>query len=97
MLALPLHRSRCAEQVGPELNVLDGRHSGKVPNFNYTKDYTAPGVIWNKANFEKYIKNPRAMMPDTTVIFPGIQNERKIDDLWAYVSQYDADGRVKKE
>jgi cytochrome c len=54
-------------------------------------------VIWNKANFEKYIKNPRAMMPDTTVIFPGIQNERKIDDLRAYVSQCDADGRVKKE
>jgi cytochrome c len=84
-------------KIGPELNGLDGRHSGSVPNFKYTKDYTDPGVVWNKETFEKYIKNPRAMFPDTTMIFPGIQDAQQIDDLWAYLSQYNADGSVKKE
>jgi cytochrome c2 len=37
------------------------------------------------------------MMPDTTMIFPGTQNEQAIDNLWAYISQYNADGSVKKE
>jgi cytochrome c len=84
-------------KIGPELNGLDGRHSGSVPNFKYTKDYTDPGVVWNKETFAKYIKNPRAMFPDTTMIFPGIQNAQEIEDLWAYLSQYNADGSVKKE
>jgi cytochrome c len=83
-------------KIGPELNGLDGRHSGSVPNFKYTKDYTDPGVVWNKETFEKYIKNPRAMFPDTTMIFLGIQNEQQVNDLWAYVSQFDADGNIKK-
>ena len=83
-------------KIGPELNGLDGRHSGSVPNFKYTKDYTDPGLVWNKETFEKYIKNPRAMFPDTTMIFPGIQDAQQIDDLWAYLSQYDADGNIKK-
>jgi len=77
-------------------NGLNGRHSGSVPNFKYTKDYTDPGLVWNKETFGKYIKNPRAMFPDTTMIFPGIQDAQQIDDLWAYLSQYDADGNVKK-
>jgi cytochrome c len=83
-------------KIGPELNGLDGRHSGSVPNFKYTKDYTDPGLVWNKETFEKYIKNPRAMFPDTTMIFPGIQDAQQIDDLWAYLSQYDEDGNIKK-
>jgi cytochrome c len=28
--------------------------------------------------------------------FAGIKNEQEINDLWAYVSQYDADGSIKK-
>jgi cytochrome c len=96
---LPCHSIGPGAQnkVGPELNGLDGRHSGSVPSFKYTKDYTDPGVVWNKGTFEKYIKNPRAMMPDTTMIFPGIQNGQAIDDRWAYISQYNADGSVKKQ
>ncbi len=30
------------------------------------------------------------------MIFAGIKNEQEINDLWAYVSQFDADGNVKK-
>jgi cytochrome c len=96
---LPCHSIGPGAQnkVGPELNGLDGRHSGSVPGFKYTKDYTDPGLVWNKETFEKYIKNPRAMMPDTTMIFPGIQNGQAINDLWAYISRYNADGSVKKD
>jgi cytochrome c len=27
--------------------------------------------------------------------FAGIKSEREINDLWAYVSQYDKDGKTK--
>ena len=30
------------------------------------------------------------------MIFAGIKNEQQINDLWAYVKQFDAEGNVKK-
>jgi cytochrome c2 len=29
------------------------------------------------------------------MIFPGIKNEQEINDLWAYIKQFDASGNVK--
>jgi cytochrome c len=54
------------------------------------------GIVWNEATFGDYIKNPAAKVPDTKMIFPGIKNEQQAKDLWAYISQFDADGNSKK-
>jgi cytochrome c len=35
-------------------------------------------------------------VPGTKMIFPGIKNEQQAKDLWAYVSQFDANGDTKK-
>jgi cytochrome c len=35
-------------------------------------------------------------VPGTKMIFAGIKNEQEINDLWAYVSQFNADGSIKK-
>jgi cytochrome c len=29
------------------------------------------------------------------MIFPGIKNEKEINDLWAFLAQYDKDGKTK--
>ncbi len=83
-------------KVGPELNGLDGRHSGSVADYNYSDANKKSGIVWNEANFKQYIKNPRAKIPGTKMIFAGIKNEQDIDDLWAYVKQFDAAGNIKK-
>ena len=85
-----------ANKVGPELNGLDGRHSGTAPDYNYSDANKNSGIVWNEATFKQYIKNPEAMIPGTKMIFAGIKNRQEIDDLWAYVSQFDADGNIKK-
>jgi cytochrome c len=83
-------------KIGPELNGLDGRKAGTVPNFDYSDANKNSGIVWNEATFEDYIKNPSAKVPDTKMIFPGIKNEQQAKDLWAYISQFDADGNSKK-
>ena len=83
-------------KVGPELNGLDGRHSGTVPNFSYSDANKNSGIVWNEATFKQYIKSPSAMVPGTKMIFAGIKNQQEINDLWAYVSQFDANGNIKK-
>ena len=82
-------------KVGPELNGLDGRHSGSVPEYNYSEANKSSGIVWNEQTFKQYIKDPKAMIPKTKMFFPGITKETDIDNLWAYLSQFDAQGNKK--
>jgi len=83
-------------KIGPELNGLDGRHSGSAPGFTYSDANKNSGIVWDEAKFKEYIKDPKAMIPGTKMFFAGIKNPQEVDDLWAYVKQFDADGNVKK-
>ncbi len=82
-------------KVGPVLNGLDGRHSGAVPDYNYSDANKNSGITWNEATFMEYIKDPRAKIPNTKMIFPGIKNEKEAGDLWAYLKQFGPDGKKK--
>lgn len=83
-------------KLGPELNGLDGRHSGTAANFNYSEANKTSGIVWNEATFKEYIKSPQAMIAGTKMTFAGIKNDQEINDLWAYLKQFDADGIIKK-
>lgn len=82
-------------KIGPQLNGLDGRHSGTAPNFEYSDANKKSGIVWNEATFKKYIANPQGVVPGTKMLFPGIQDPQQVNDLWAYVSQFAADGSTK--
>ena len=81
--------------VGPQLNGLDGRKSGTTPDYNYSDANKNSGLTWDEATFKDYIKNPRAKIPGTKMIFPGIKNEKEVGDLWAYLMSFGADGKKK--
>lgn len=95
---LPCHAIGPGAQnkVGPELNGLDGRRAGAVASFNYSEANKKSGIVWNEATFKDYIRSPQAKIPGTKMTFAGITNPREIDDLWAYLKQFDANGEVKK-
>ena len=82
-------------KVGPELNGIDGRKSGTAADYNYSDANKNSGIVWDEASFKEYIKNPAAKVPGTKMTFVGIKNEQDINDLWAYVKQFDADGNTK--
>jgi cytochrome c len=82
-------------KVGPILNGLDGRHSGTVDGYSYSDANKNSGITWSKETFLDYIKDPRAKIPGTKMIFPGIKNEKEAADLWAYLAQFDAGGKKK--
>jgi cytochrome c len=82
-------------KVGPELNGLDGRKSGTAPGYSYSDANKNSGITWNEAEFKEYIKDPKAKIPGTKMTFVGIKDEKEINDLWAFISQYDKDGKTK--
>jgi cytochrome c len=82
-------------KVGPELNGLDGRKSGTAPDYSYSDANKNSGITWSEAQFKEYIKDPKAKIPGTKMAFAGVKNEKEINDLWAFISQYDKDGKTK--
>ena len=92
---LPCHSigEGAKNKVGPELNGIDGRHSGTAPGYSYSEANKKSGITWGKAQFLEYIKDPRAKIPGTKMIFPGIKNEKEAESLWAYLSSFGADGK----
>jgi cytochrome c len=82
-------------KVGPELNGLDGRKSGSAPDYSYSDANKNSGITWNEAQFKEYIKDPKAKIPGTKMVFAGIKNEKEVNDLWAFLAQYDKDGKTK--
>src|SRR5208282_2737840 len=62
---LPCHSigEDAQNKIGPELNGLNGRHSGTVANFSYSDANKNSGLVWDEATFKDYIKDPRAKVP----------------------------------
>ena len=82
-------------KVGPELNGLDGRKSGTAEGYSYSDANKNSGITWSKDAFLEYIKDPKAKIPGTKMAFAGIKNEKEANDLWAYIAQFEKDGKTK--
>jgi cytochrome c len=72
-------------RIGPTLFGVVGRRAGSVPGFNYTADHKKLDLTWDTANLDKYLTNPRAMVPDTSMIYAGLKNDAERADLVAYL------------
>ena len=95
---LPCHSigEGAKNKVGPELNGLDGRHSGTAADYSYSDANKNSGITWGEAQFKEYIKDPKAKIPGTKMTFAGIKNENEVNNLWAYVSSFDKNGKQKQ-
>lgn len=82
-------------KVGPLLNGLEGRNAGTIPGYNYSGANKNSGIVWSEATFKEYIKDPRAKIPGTKMVFPGIKTEKEADDLWSFLQQFGPDGKKK--
>jgi cytochrome c len=78
--------------VGPVLNGLFGRKAGTVEGYAYSPANKNSGITWDEATFRDYIKDPKAKIPGTKMIYPGLKDEKRIDDLMAYLKQFDMAG-----
>lgn len=81
--------------VAPALNGLGGRKAGAVEGYNYSDALKGSGITWDEASFKEFVKNPKAKVAGTKMVFPGLPSEKDQDDVWAYLGQFDASGKKK--
>jgi cytochrome c len=79
--------------VGPVLNGVVGRKAGTYPDYSYSDANKNSGITWDEATLKEYLKNPRARVPGTKMIFPGLPKDDDIDNVIAFLKQYGADGK----
>ena len=84
---------KAKNKIGPVLNGLDGRNSGTISNFKYSEANKGSGIVWDETQFLDYIKDPKAKIPGTIMVFVGLKNEADAKNLWAYLKQFDAEGK----
>src|ERR1700741_2857083 len=58
-------------RIGPTLFGVAGRPAGGSPGFNCTADQKKLGTTGAAANRDRYLANPHAMVPDTSMVYAG--------------------------
>lgn len=79
--------------IGPELNGVVGRKAGSVAGYSYSDANKNSGITWDEANLAEYLKDPKAKVPGTKMVFAGIKDDKKIQDVIAFLKQFDAAGK----
>jgi cytochrome c len=79
--------------VGPVLNGVVGRKSGSYPGYAYSDANKNSGITWDEATLIEYLKNPRAKVPGTKMIFPGLKRDDDIINVVAFLKQHGSDAK----
>ena len=74
-------------KVGPSLNGIVGRDAGSVDGFKYSDANKNSGITWTEATLFEYLEDPRAYIPGTKMIFPGLPKEQDRADVIAYLKE----------
>ena len=79
--------------VGPVLNGVVGRPAGTYPGYHYSDANKNSGITWDEATLKVYLKNPKAKVPGTKMVFPGLTSDDDIANVIAYLKQFGPDGK----
>ena len=71
--------------VGPSLFGVVGRHSGRIPDFQYSAANLRSNLTWDPATLDRYLSNPQQVVPGTLMTFPGLKNPQQRADVIAFL------------
>ncbi|MEQ8268336.1 MAG: cytochrome c family protein [Parvibaculum sp.] len=77
-----------ADRIGPNLHGVFGRTAGTKEGFSYSKAMAAKGaegLVWSEETLMTYLEKPAAMVPGTSMAFPGLKKEEERANLIAYL------------
>jgi cytochrome c len=72
--------------TGPSLFGVVGRHSASVEKFSYSDAMKKADVTWDTETLDKYLTDPKAMVPGTKMAFPGLPNADDRANVIAYLA-----------
>jgi len=74
-------------KVGPTLHGVMGRASASEAEFNYSDAMKNAHLTWDPDTLDKYLANPKELVPGTKMMFPGLRKEKERADVISYLEQ----------
>ena len=72
-------------KIGPSLFGVVGRKAASLDGYNYSDAMKKYDHDWDPKTLDTYLADPRAAVPGTKMIFPGIKDEKERQDVIAYL------------
>ncbi|MEO8813381.1 MAG: cytochrome c family protein [Caulobacteraceae bacterium] len=74
-----------ANMTGPNLWGVFGRKAGSAPGFAYSEGLKATGIVWDADKIDRWITNPRKIVPATKMTYIGMQDPKDRADVVAWL------------
>lgn len=71
--------------TGPNLYGIFGRKIGTQPGFKYSDPVKAQSFTWDADHLDKWLTDPKAMIPNTKMTFVGFKDQKDRIDVIAYL------------
>jgi cytochrome c2 len=74
--------------IGPVQNGLIGATAGARPGYKYSSAMKAAGekgLVWTEETLNKYLEDPKAVVPGTKMVFPGLKKAEDRENVIAYL------------
>ena len=63
-------------KTGPNLSGVCGRQAGQSSGYSYTNAMKDSGITWNEETLNRFLLNPKRMIPGIKMVFAGIKNTK---------------------
>lgn len=71
--------------IGPSLAGIWGEKAGAVPGFEFSDAMKNSGLTWNQASLDKYLTDPKGVVPGTKMMFGGVKDAAKRQQIIDYI------------
>lgn len=72
--------------TGPNLYGVFGTKAAEVPGFSFSDAMKSSGLTWDAPTLDKWITDPRAVLPQTKMTFLGVKDAKDRADIIAYLA-----------
>ena len=71
--------------AGPSLKGIDGRSTGSLEGFRFSRAMKSAGYAWDAKSLDAYIADPQKAIPGNVMPFSGLPDAKQRADLIAYL------------
>ena len=71
--------------IGPSLAGIYGDKAGTVPGYDFSDAMKGSGLTWNQATLDRYLTDPRGVVPGTKMGFGGLADAAKRQAIIDYL------------
>jgi cytochrome c len=72
--------------TGPNLYGAFGHKAAQVPGFDFSNGLKSAGLVLDAPTLDKWINDPRDLVPDTKMTFNGVKDAKNRADIIAYIA-----------